>query len=158
MMDFGSTVCKPKKMDCIKCTFSSNCEAYNSNSVMLYPLKKKKIKIKDRFLNYVVEISDDNKTRIRKRTNSGIWKNLYEFPLIETKQECSVDQIINNLDINFLELKSIKKTKHKLSHQLLHITFFIFRSSKVIDDFISINSLSNYPFPKPINNFISELV
>ena len=158
MMDFGSTVCKPKNSDCIECTFSSNCEAYNSNSVMLYPLKKKKIKIKDRFLNYIVEISDDNKTRIRKRTNSGIWKNLYEFPLIETKEECSVDQIINNLDINFLELKSIKKTKHKLSHQLLHITFFIFRSGEVLDDFISINSLSNYPFPKPINNFISELV
>ena len=158
MMDFGSTVCKPRKSDCHQCVFSSNCEAYNTDSVMLYPFKKKKIKIKDRYLNYVVIISDDKKTRIKKRNDSGIWKNLYEFPLIETETECSSDHIINKLEIDFLELKSVKKTKHKLSHQLLHITFFIFRVGDVFDDFISIESLSKYPFPKPINNFISELV
>tara|TARA_B100001029_G_scaffold53131_1_gene42612 strand:+ start:2243 stop:3256 length:1014 start_codon:yes stop_codon:yes gene_type:complete len=158
MMDFGSTVCKPRKSDCKHCMFSSNCKAYNSNSVMSYPFKKKKIKIKHRYLNYVVVISDDNKTRINKRDDSGIWKNLYEFPLIETETETSANEIIKKLDIDFLKLKEVKKTKHKLSHQLLHITFFTFKVGNTFDDYISIESLSKYPFPRPINKFISELV
>ena len=158
MMDFGSTVCKPRKSDCFDCIFSTDCKAYNTDSVMLYPIKKKKIKIKERYLNYVVVITEDKKTRIKKRNDSGIWKNLYEFPLIETETEISVDEIIDKLDIKFLKLSDIKKTKHKLSHQLLHITFFMFMVSDVLDDFISIESLNKYPFPKPINNFISELV
>ena len=158
MMDFGSTVCKPRKSDCKYCMFSSNCKAYNTNSVMLYPFKKKKIKIKHRYLNYVVVISDDNKTRINKRDDSGIWKNLYEFPLIETETETSANEIIKKLDIDFLKLKEVKKTKHKLSHQLLHITFFTFKVGNTFDDYISIESLSKYPFPRPINKFISELV
>ena len=158
MMDFGSTVCKPRKSDCKYCMFSSNCKAYNTNSVMLYPFKKKKIKIKHRYLNYVVVISDDNKTRINKRDDSGIWKNLYEFPLIETETETSANEIIKKLDIDFLKLKEVKKTKHKLSHQLLHIKFFTFKVGNTFDDYISIESLSKYPFPRPINKFISELV
>ena len=158
MMDFGSTVCKPRKSGCKHCMFSSNCKAYNSNSVMSYPFKKKKIKIKHRYLNYVVVISDDNKTRINKRDDSGIWKNLYEFPLIETETETSANEIIKKLDIDFLKLKEVKKTKHKLSHQLLHITFFTFKVGNTFDDYISIESLSKYPFPRPINKFISELV
>ena len=158
MMDFGSTVCKPRKSDCKHCMFSSNCKAYNSNSVMSYPFKKKKIKIKHRYLNYVVVISDDNKTRINKRDDSGIWKNLYEFPLIETETETSANEIIKKLDIDFLKLKEVKKTKHKLSHQLLHIKFFTFKVGNTFDDYISIESLSKYPFPRPINKFISELV
>ena len=158
MMDFGSTVCKPRKSDCKHCMFSSNCKAYKSNSVMSYPFKKKKIKIKHRYLNYVVVISDDNKTRINKRDDSGIWKNLYEFPLIETDKETSANEIIKKLDIDFLKLKEVKKTKHKLSHQLLHIKFFTFKVGNTFDDYISIESLSKYPFPRPINKFISELV
>ena len=40
MMDFGSTVCKPRKSDCFDCIFSTDCKAYNTDSVMLYPIKQ----------------------------------------------------------------------------------------------------------------------
>ena len=80
LMDYGSIICKPKKVDCKSCLFSIDCKAYNSNSVEKYPIKKKKIKVKERYLNYVVVVTDDNKTQIKKRDGSGIWKNLYEFP------------------------------------------------------------------------------
>ena len=104
LMDYGSTICKPKKFDCNSCLFSIDCKAYNSNSVENYPVKKKKIKLKDRFLNYVVVVTNDNKTQIKKRDSSGIWKNLYEFPLIETKIETSAKQISKELDLNLKDL------------------------------------------------------
>ncbi len=158
LMDYGSTICKPKKFDCNNCLFSSDCKAFNSNSVENYPVKKKKIKVKDRFLNYVVVVTNDNKTQIKKRDSSGIWKNLYEFPLIETKIETSAKQISKELDLNLKDLLSIKKINHRLSHQLLHITFFVYKVDYKLDDLVEINTLASYPFPKPINKFISELV
>ena len=158
LMDYGSTICKPKKFDCNSCLFSIDCKAYNSNSVENYPVKKKKIKLKDRFLNYVVVVTNDNKTQIKKRDSSGIWKNLYEFPLIETKIETSAKQISKELDLNLKDLLSVKKINHKLSHQLLHITFFVYKVDYKLDDLVDINTLASYPFPKPINKFISELV
>ena len=158
LMDYGSTICKPKKFDCNNCLFSSDCKAFNSNSVENYPVKKKKIKVKDRFLNYVVVVTNDNKTQIKKRDSSGIWKNLYEFPLIETKIETSAKQISKELDLNLKDLLSVKKINHRLSHQLLHITFFVYKVDYKVDDLVDINALASYPFPKPINKFISELV
>ena len=158
LMDYGSTICKPKKSDCNNCLFSSDCKAFNSNSVENYPVKKKKIKVKDRFLNYVVVVTNDNKTQIKKRDSSGIWKNLYEFPLIETKIETSAKQISKELDLNLKDLLSVKKINHRLSHQLLHITFFVYKVNYKLDDLVDINTLASYPFPKPINKFISELV
>ena len=158
LMDYGSTICKPKKFDCNNCLFSIDCKAYNSNSVENYPVKKKKIKLKDRFLNYVVVVTNDNKTQIKKRDSSGIWKNLYEFPLIETKIETSAKQISKELDLNLKDLLSVKKINHRLSHQLLHITFFVYKVDYQLDDLVDINALASYPFPKPINKFISELV
>lgn len=158
MMDYGSMVCRPKKFQCEKCLFSINCKAFNSNTVMLYPLKEKRIKIKHRFLNYIFIITNDRKTLIKKRNGNGIWKNLYEFPLIETKKESSVNEIIKELDFKYLKFISEKKIKHKLTHQQLNISFFTFKVSNFDDDLTDIKALSNYPFPRPINKFISELV
>ncbi len=158
MMDYGSMVCRPKKFQCHKCLFSRNCKAFNSNTVMLYPFKEKRIKIKHRFLNYIFIITNDRKTLIKKRNGNGIWKNLYEFPLIETKKESSVNEIIKELDFKYLKFISEKKIKHKLTHQQLNISFFTFKVSNFDDDLTDIKALSNYPFPRPINKFISELV
>ena len=158
MMDYGSMVCRPKKFQCHKCLFSSNCKAFNSNTVMLYPFKEKRIKIKHRFLKYIFIITNDRKTLIKKRNGNGIWKNLYEFPLIETKKESSVNEIIKELDFKYLKFISEKKIKHKLTHQQLNISFFTFKVSNFDDDLTDIKALSNYPFPRPINKFISELV
>ena len=158
MMDYGSIVCRPKKFQCHKCLFSSNCKAFNSNTVMLYPFKEKRLKIKHRFLNYIFIITNDRKTLIKKRNGNGIWKNLYEFPLIETKKESSVNEIIKELDFKYLKFISEKKIKHKLTHQQLNISFFTFKVSNFDDDLTDIKDLSNYPFPRPINKFISELV
>lgn len=158
MMDYGSMICRPKKFQCHKCLFSSNCKAFNSNTVMLYPFKEKRIKIKHRFLNYIFIITNDRKTLIKKRNGNGIWKNLYEFPLIETKKESSVNEIIKEIDFKYLKFISEKKIKHKLTHQQLNISFFTFKVSNFDDDLTDIKALSNYPFPRPINKFISELV
>ena len=46
--------------------------------------------------------------------------------------------------------------KHVLSHQVLYISFYIFKTEKDIPLGIDLSGLSNYSFPVPINNFINK--
>ena len=54
IMEFGSQYCKPNKPNCEACIFSSKCFAFKAEKVNEFPVKVKKIKIKNRYLNYVV--------------------------------------------------------------------------------------------------------
>ena len=73
IMDFGSTVCKPKKFLCQSCIFSLECQAYLSNTFKNYPIKLKKIKSPTKEMNYVIIISDD-KNYLNKRTDKEFEK------------------------------------------------------------------------------------
>ena len=63
----------------VKVVFSLECQAYLSNTVKNYPIKSHKIKSVKKEMNYVIIISDDKKIYLNKRTDKGIWKNLFEF-------------------------------------------------------------------------------
>ena len=81
MMEFGALVCTPFP-DCESCIFSSKCVTYMNKEVDAIPVKSKKKKPKERFLNYIVFIDSKQKTIVNKRTNKDIWYKLNEFPLI----------------------------------------------------------------------------
>lgn len=93
IMEFGALQCVPKNPDCGTCVLNSGCLALQKNKVNELPVKLKKTKVRNRYFNYLV-FSDDNQNHIvRKRTEKGIWHNLYEFPLIETAAEVDFDTI-----------------------------------------------------------------
>lgn len=78
---------------------------------------------------YVVMLHKD-KTYIRKRTANGIWKNLYDFPLIETVTRKPMQQIVQSkwfkefFDDNTYKLKTVSdQYKHVLSHRNLFAVF-----------------------------------
>src|SRR5690606_13589491 len=83
IMEFGALQCFPKNPDCKKCIFKNSCFALQKNKVDQLPVKLKKTKVTQRFLNYLVLLDENQNTIIKKRTQNGIWKNLYEFPLLE---------------------------------------------------------------------------
>ncbi|MBL4723936.1 MAG: A/G-specific adenine glycosylase, partial [Lutibacter sp.] len=105
IMEFGARMCKPQNPDCISCPLNESCVAVSEKSIKNLPVKVKKIKIKQRFFNYLVIQTKDKKTKIGKREN-GIWKNLYEFPLIETSKEINENDLIEHKD--FIELFETK--------------------------------------------------
>ena len=83
IMEFGALQCVPKSPNCIICPFNESCAALMKNKVDKLPVKNKKIKVTNRFLNYLIYNDSKNNTIIQKRTEKGIWQNLYEFPLLE---------------------------------------------------------------------------
>ena len=161
MMDYGSIVCSPKKYKCKSCIFSNNCYAYQNNIVDDLPVKKKSLRIKSRFFNYLVGISKNKKVKILKRTKNDIWQNLYEFPLVETSKIINLKRSNNAFsEIEYFNKEKLIKEveiKHKLSHQILYIKFWLFYSDYEDQDFKEISNLGSYAFPKPLFKFISHI-
>ena len=130
--------------------------------IQSYHFKKIKIIKKKRYLNYIV-ISTNKKIIFKKRTGDDIWKNLYEFPLIEGNHS-KLEQIINKKKF-FILTKKLKKpvkfikvltAKHQLSHQVLYIKFWLFFSKESLQNSVSIDKTINFPKPVVISDFINK--
>ncbi len=124
LMEFGALQCTPRSPGCCSCPLSSSCFAFNQKKVEQLPLKKKNSKKRMRYLYYYL-IESGSSIWLEKRTSNDIWKNLYQFPLVETPQKASVEAVAS-LHPSFLRnchfnIKSISDfQKHILSHQTLY--------------------------------------
>ncbi len=163
IMEFGALQCVPKNPHCNNCIFNTSCAALQKKKVGELPVKLKKTKVTNRYFNYLVFLDTANKTIINKRTEKGIWHNLYEFPVIEADGELDFETVSQKISINFsnFSLDSISvynqsQIIHKLSHQKLHINFYRVTLNEKILNGISLDDLKNYPFPIVIFNFIEK--
>jgi A/G-specific adenine glycosylase len=128
------------------------------------PVKSKKLKVSNRFFNYLVVSDDNENTVIQKRIAKGIWHNLYEFPLIETEKGEEFDSIANVIQSDFFkenEIVGISESNpetiiHKLSHQHLHIKFWKVKVNGTIKNAIDSETMKTFPFPIVIHNFIEK--
>ncbi len=163
IMDFGALHCKPQNPLCDTCPFSGSCVALEKKLIKELPVKEKKIKIKKRYFNFLVIVTDDNETIIEERVGKGIWQGLYQFPLIETQQPILEEELVTkedfvNLFLNetTLSLFNIKDVVHKLSHQHLYTKFWIVKTLKVAKKTISWKDVKQYPVPILIDNFLNQ--
>ena len=160
IMEFGALQCVPKNPNCDICVFNESCAALQKKKVHQLPVKIKKLKIKNRFLNYIIYFDNLGKTIIQKRTEKGIWQNLYEFPLIETDNEVSIDYITENISIqpNIISISELNFDQiiHKLTHQKLHIKFWKVHIDGILENGIDVDQLKTFPFPIVIYNFIEK--
>jgi A/G-specific adenine glycosylase len=166
IMEFGSQMCKPKNPECIRCPLQSTCIAFSENKIQDLPVKLKKTKQKVLHFDYFY-IRFKNETFIKKRLDNGIWKNLYEFPLIDSEKELSEKDVLKKaedqgwLNFNTSEIKSIsKKYKHILSHRIIYARFWEIKSRQTptINSVskIRIENISEYPVSRLIEKFLEE--
>jgi A/G-specific adenine glycosylase len=165
IMEFGALQCVPKNPDCSNCIFNDSCLALQKKKVAQLPYKSKKTKVRSRFFNYLVFSDDNQNTIITKRSQKGIWHNLYEFPVIETEfmesdsdvLELIQDQLFIENDIKQIELFNPEPILHKLSHQHLNIKFWEIKVDGNIKNGISWESAQKMPFPIVIFNFVEKV-
>ncbi len=161
MIELGALVCKPKNPDCQNCPLQNKCTAYATGTIENLPVKKNKTIVKTRFLNYfLVRYKDE--IIIEKRTQKGIWQNLYQLPLIETHKEIHkatdifYKKLSEKYQIEINELIFIEKNIHQLTHQKLIIIFWLIRTSTRNNKFIHLNKLKNKAFPIIISKFLDN--
>ena len=155
---------KPKNPYCGICPFKDSCIAFNKNVIHELPVKTKSAKAKKKYFNFLVFISEDEKTILEKREGKGIWQNLYQFPLIETEKNISekgFKSLVENddllKDIPFeLSLYNKDPIIHKLSHQHLYTKFWVVNVEKLAVEGASINKVREFAVPILIGNFIES--
>ena len=162
LMEFGAKQCKPKSPDCSNCPVDSECAALATASIQKLPIKLKKIKIRKRYLNFLVLLTENHKTVLEKRIEKGIWQHLYQFPMLESDTSISKKELLANSDfkkIHAIKLKNVKLFNskdilHKLTHQELHVKFWIIKIKNDIDNGISWAEVQAHAVPAVIAQFI----
>lgn len=169
IMEFGARQCKPANPDCSICPLNISCFAFSKKSVKDFPVKKNKVKSRDRFFNYIV-VRKGNSYFIRKRTGKDIWQGLHDFPLIETTKKVSAKNLINSASWKKLFApKKVQPThvsneyKHVLSHQTIYAFFFeVVVSQKEFDNMkaglikVTDDSLKKYAIPRLVDKYLKE--
>lgn len=158
IMEFGALQCVPKNPDCNSCIFSDSCLALQKKKVALLPVKIKKIKIKNRFLNYFILQDEKANSIVQKRIAKDIWQNLYEFPLLESLHFDDDTIVLQYLNDHY-NVKSLKKLQnepiiHKLTHQKLHLQFWKVQIEGQLNEGKTFDAIKSYPFPIVIHHFL----
>ncbi len=137
IMELGAVICLPRNPKCENCPVAKSCYAKNQNKIDVLPLKNKTTEKKIRYFHYLV-ITDENQIIINKRSQNDIWKSLYEFPLIESKEDLSIDKFFAMREIenvwklqkrNLISISDIYV--HKLTHQTIIAKFYRFKTKKI---------------------------
>lgn len=130
IMDFGSLQCVPKSPNCEGCPFSGQCFAYDKDLVSSLPQKRGKVVTRDRFFNYL-DIRLGDSAFLKRREGNDIWKGLYEFPLIETGERMTFEELVKSevfqklfAESGHMQLAKSKECKHVLSHQVIYASFY----------------------------------
>lgn len=166
LMELGALVCTPRNPDCGNCPLIGFCEAYQKNAVARYPQSDKKVEVKTVYFNYLV-IHKNESIILRHRSGKGIWKNLYDFPCIESTSQLNPEEFKTELlksDFFGSEIPQIKSISaeytHKLTHRILRTVFYEFDSDINFEsgNYIKtgISELKKYPIPRLIENYLQD--
>lgn len=166
VMEFGAIQCMPKNPDCNACIFKDNCRAFLEYKVDELPAREIKKKPRNRYFSYFV-IRDDDTLVFRKRTADDIWKNLYEFPLIESSSEQNPNNLLEEPEFNSwfgtgASISGIEKEyKHQLSHQTIHARYYIIENINpkpfpVEWQVVSLDDIGNLPMSRLMERFLEE--
>lgn len=146
IMELGAMICTPKNPKCEDCPIATYCLAFAENNQENLPVKSSKTKVKNETYNYYF-INHNSQFFAQKRTENGIWKNMYEFST-------------QNFD---LKSEKVFNYNHKLTHKNLIINIHCINCN--IQAFKDIASAKNFtiidkenyqefPFPVVLQKFL----
>jgi A/G-specific adenine glycosylase len=175
LMEFGSLYCKPQNPDCIYCIFKNDCKAYLNNQVSSIPVKAQKLAQKKRYFHYLFIIYKDKSVYLKKRLEQDIWRNLYDFPLLEKNQKTSQKKILDEISNYFGTERKIRpkitisrEYNHILSHQQISARFYTIplnemKHFKNANDrngnswaMVELKKINEFPIPRLIEKFLKN--
>lgn len=181
IMDFGAIQCTPQNPNCLFCPLQDSCAAFGQGKTTDYPVKAKKTKVQDVYYTYLYIIYKD-KFLLHKRSGKGIWKNMFELPVIESAFAEEQEDILRSEEFNeWIHLFEgdtppvirpiAEGIKHVLSHRIIHARGFLikigdFFDGKMSDFFqkareknciaVSMDELDKYPLPRLITLILEK--
>lgn len=153
IMEMGSSVCSPSP-NCENCPLNQKCLSFSKGNMSTRPVKSKKIKVTNKYFHFLI-FSFDGETFIEKRTEKGIWQNLFQFPMIETKKDHLPEELKK-----YKLTKTSEIVKHILSHQHIFAQFHHIEGAPIETNKnwikINIKDIQDYPLPRIIDRYLEE--
>ncbi|MDX1628124.1 MAG: A/G-specific adenine glycosylase [Fulvivirga sp.] len=164
MMEFGARHCTPRNPSCAVCPVGPECYARLNNCQDQLPVKRSKVKVKNRFFTYLV-IQHQGKYWMKQRKAGDIWQGLYDFCLLEEKNN---DEVLKTVLLPEVKLKNGKTFKHILTHQKIYARFIsvqqadLQKSSRAQllenGEFYGEDKIKDLPKPVLIDNYLNEVI
>ena len=168
LMEFGALHCTPKNPNCLLCPLQAQCLAFAHQTVMQRPVKLQKTKVTTRYFNYLV-IKIKSSIYLHKRSDNDIWKNLYDFPCIESEKPLSVDEVVATEQFKQLignKTFTLTKVSPVFTHKLTHRTILAqFIEIKLEQKLLHIETkglfltretdLGSFPIPRLIDLYLT---
>lgn len=161
LMDLGAIICKPRSPSCTICPVNSLCLAHEKKTQMEFPVKSPARKRSCSVINYLL-VNTDNHIVISKRQGNGIWKGLYELPMIPGALEPAdiAEDCLERYGLKVDNLTEIRRVKHLLTHTELDIRYYSALTdtseNQTDNNLLSVPvwKIEQYPFPKPLVDFL----
>lgn len=161
IMEIGALICTPKNPLCEKCPLQDQCLALRNETILQRPVKSKKTKVEKIHFYYLFK---DMKTIPLEKRTSGIWKNMYQLPLIESKEKLTLKELKEEVNrkffIKIIEKQPLLSYKHQLSHRQITAQFWKITDLPQNDGIFEVtkqNELENYPVPRLIDRFFEDI-
>lgn len=168
IMEFGALHCTPSQPLCHTCPLHHLCKANLLNMQTEFPVKSKKVKVRSRYFHYF-QIEYNGFTYLNKRTGDDIWKNMYEFPLIETEEHKDLSELMQTNtfktlfpDDSIIIHSNTYQFKHVLTHQRIYANFYVVEvvssDDFLKDKFIKLKSedMSLHPISRLIHKYLEQ--
>ena len=173
LMDFGSLQCKPQP-DCSVCPFIQRCEAYRSGRVGLLPVRQPKSKPTELWFYYfdLRWVSSGRQyALVQQRSGKGIWRGLYQFPLLETETEMDEKQLQKEAErfvqetfhLSTFTFQHSQSLLHQLTHRTIHALFLQAElpspPPKIDPKYrqVEIEGIKKIPVPRLIDKYLQTL-
>lgn len=168
MMEFGAICCTPKNTQCGSCPVRVGCFAFAQGQVDQLPNKKGKTKVVDVYM-YFALIETAEGFVMKKRSEQGIWKGLYDFPLVESPtplEKIAVLRSFESLGFSILDEEVTQISvpiKHLLSHRRLFVCFYHIKPNKVPKKWpngfilLSAAQMASKGLPRVIEKYLKDI-
>jgi A/G-specific adenine glycosylase len=169
LMDFGSVICLARDPLCAQCPIAFGCKSLVAGVVDRRPLTVRK-KAPTQIERAIGVLLEDGKVLVRKRPESGLMANLWEFPGIETLVGETPEQALRNswlkelgIKLSVLEKLSVVKHTHTSFRVTLHAFLCGTGGASMPENsshlrWASLGELQNFAFPAAHRKVIRTLL
>lgn len=168
MMEFGALQCVPVGPSCHSCPLQHLCQAFSGGLVEALPVKIKKGKVMRRYFTYVI-ISEGGYTYINRRTENDIWREMYEFPMVEHLTEPTEEEIIRaatsqpGLAGERLKVTTLSApVQHLLTHRRIIARFLHLTTNRRLPQpnarwkRVKFSEVGEHPLPRLIDRYLEQ--
>jgi A/G-specific adenine glycosylase len=167
LMELGALICTPTSPSCLLCPVREHCQAFQEGTQTELPVKTKKKKQRNVQLAAGIFTNDKEQILIRKRPDTGLLANLWEFPTVELSLDFQRqrDQLEEHFEDQY-EItpkvhESIGQIDHVFSHLIWNIQVYSGSFTGEVNEtpqlkLVSEKEIEEYAFPVPYQKMLKQ--